>query len=355
MTNVLETLKAILSQKLPDAEVQALIAELTIASGNGSVAINGDATEAIIVTGNRNIVGDNNQIIVNHGTNPDELVKMLQRVFQHNEKAAFARRTISHTMTMVFVDLMRLLYVATSDIARSANVSRYGEFIDIAKQHFADLRNHIARSSNELDAQLNELSLNLDKRISFMLGRLGRGPDLNGNSDDCFKKMKQIGKQVDGFCTTTIGEGHERVVQRIDIYFSRAIEELSIIVETAPLDDIFRLRLYVQSRLLNDGYSLDGSKIFTIADDMDQDFGIYYFALDKKILDCLSIATDIVASGDRAVAVQNAQGATIMTGDGNIGGNKNVVQSVTQKGKSNINLGSAQNLNIGDAINNDRE
>ena len=165
---------------MPDSEVQTLIAELTVASGNGSVAIGGNASEAVIITGSRNIIGDNNQVIVNQGTDPDELVKMLRQVFQRNEKVAFALHTISHSMTMVFVDLMRLLYVVTSDIARTANVERYGEFIDMAEQHFADLRNHIARSSNELDAQLNELSLNLDKRISFILGRLKRGPNLHG-------------------------------------------------------------------------------------------------------------------------------------------------------------------------------
>jgi hypothetical protein len=285
MSKALETLKKILSEKLPEAEVEALVAELKIASGNGSVSINGDAAEAVIVTGSKNIIGDNNQVIFNHGTDPDELIKMLRQVFQHNEKVVFALRTISHTMTMVFVDLMRLLYVATSDIARAANVARYREFIDVAEQHFADLRNHIARSSNELNAQLNELSLNLDKRISFILGRLRRGPDLYGNDDDCFKKMKQIGQQVDSFCISAVGKEYQDVVNLVDIYLSRAIEEASITLETVSIDSIIRLRLYVQSQLLQSGFSLDGSKIFTIADDMDQDFGIYYFALDKKLLD----------------------------------------------------------------------
>jgi|GEM_PF-2781234 len=285
MSEALETLKAILSEKLPEAEVQALIAKLTVASGNGSVAINGDASEAVIVTGSRNIIGDNNQVIVNQGTDPDELVKMLRRVFQRNEKVAFALHTISHSMTMVFVDLMRLLYVATSDIAHTANVARYGEFIEVAEQHFADLRNHVARSSNELDAQLNELSLNLDKRISFILGRLKRGPNLYGSHDDCFKKMKQVGQQVDSFCTSAVGKEYLDVVDLVGAYLCRAVEEASITLETASLDSILRLRLYVQSQLLQSGFSLDESKIFTIADDMDQDFGVYYFVLDKKLLD----------------------------------------------------------------------
>jgi len=65
----------------------------------------------------------------------------------------------------------------------------------------------------------------------------------------------------------------------------------------------------------------------------------------------------VEASGAGAVAMGgNANNATIVTGHGNVVGSGNVVQrNVNQRGKYNINLGSAQNLNIGDTINNDRE
>ncbi|UBF28530.1 hypothetical protein K9N68_12005 [Kovacikia minuta CCNUW1] len=78
MSNALETLKKILSEKLPEAEVQALMVELTIASGKGSVAIQGDATEAVIIPGNQSIVGDNNRYVINQGSDPTELIKMLR-------------------------------------------------------------------------------------------------------------------------------------------------------------------------------------------------------------------------------------------------------------------------------------
>jgi len=87
MTNVLETLKAILSQKLPDAEVQALIAELTIASGNGSVAIAGDATGAVTVTGSQNIVGNNNHVVINQNADPTELAETLHYLLQKMRQA----------------------------------------------------------------------------------------------------------------------------------------------------------------------------------------------------------------------------------------------------------------------------
>ena len=54
------------------------------------------------------------------------------------------------------------------------------------------------------------------------------------------------------------------------------------------------------------------------------------------------IQTTITASGDGAVAVQNADGATIVTGNGN------VVQKVTQTGKNSISIGTANGLHIGD-------
>jgi hypothetical protein len=53
--------------------------------------------------------------------------------------------------------------------------------------------------------------------------------------------------------------------------------------------------------------------------------------------------TNIVASGDRAVAIGgSADGAIIIPGDGN------TVQNINQKGKYNINIGKAENLRIGD-------
>jgi hypothetical protein len=54
MSNALETLKAILSEKLPDDQVQALMAEITVAFSKGSVAVGRDASEAVIVPGSHN-------------------------------------------------------------------------------------------------------------------------------------------------------------------------------------------------------------------------------------------------------------------------------------------------------------
>ncbi|MEI6428625.1 MAG: ATP-binding protein [Pseudanabaena sp. ELA607] len=77
MSDKLEMLKEILSKKLPPEQVESLMSELAIAFGNGSVAIAGDATEAVILTGNQNVLGNNNQVVINQSINTEDLVIML--------------------------------------------------------------------------------------------------------------------------------------------------------------------------------------------------------------------------------------------------------------------------------------
>jgi predicted NACHT family NTPase len=75
-STALEKLKAILRETLSEEKVQALMTELTIADGDGSVAISGDATGAVTLTGNKNITGDNNRVVINQGIDPKELVEI---------------------------------------------------------------------------------------------------------------------------------------------------------------------------------------------------------------------------------------------------------------------------------------
>jgi hypothetical protein len=84
MSNVLDTLKTILSKELPEDQAQAFINELTYALGQGSVEISKDATGSVIVTGSNNIVGDNNQIVINQSVNSEELVKNLRQLIKRN-------------------------------------------------------------------------------------------------------------------------------------------------------------------------------------------------------------------------------------------------------------------------------
>jgi hypothetical protein len=80
MSTPLEKLKAILSENLPDERVQALMSELTSASGDGAVAIAGDANGAVTITGSQNINGNNNIVIIDQGIDAEELVRLLHNL-----------------------------------------------------------------------------------------------------------------------------------------------------------------------------------------------------------------------------------------------------------------------------------
>ncbi|NEO84775.1 MAG: caspase family protein [Spirulina sp. SIO3F2] len=58
--------------------------------------------------------------------------------------------------------------------------------------------------------------------------------------------------------------------------------------------------------------------------------------------------TQIEASGDRAVVVQDASGATIVVGDNNVMGQGNTVRTVNQRGKYSTYIEHTDNLHIGD-------
>jgi hypothetical protein len=74
MSEALEQLSEILRDKLPEEEVHNVIAKLTIASGNGSVSIGGNATEAVL------IIGNNNRVTIDRGDSTETIRKTLQEL-----------------------------------------------------------------------------------------------------------------------------------------------------------------------------------------------------------------------------------------------------------------------------------
>lgn len=88
MSEGVEKLKAILQEKLSNDKMEIILAELTVASEEGSVSIGGDANKSVIVTGNKNIIGDNNQIAINYGTDAEELRRMMCLIQINNKTSS---------------------------------------------------------------------------------------------------------------------------------------------------------------------------------------------------------------------------------------------------------------------------
>jgi hypothetical protein len=194
---------------------------------------------------------------------------------------SLAGRAISQTMAMVFVDLMRLLYVASSDLANSANADRYTEFIEVADQHFGDLRSRIATYSLALDTSSHEQINRLELRLSWMLGRLKRESNLSDSHEQYFEKMRQVGEGLNRFCIANATAQHKHNYENAVATIKSTLEGFPL--NLSSLDDMFRLRLEAQTQLLSAIRESD-AQIFTIADDMDQNLAISYFILDYQLL-----------------------------------------------------------------------
>ncbi|CAN5157565.1 hypothetical protein BH23BAC1_BH23BAC1_26870 [soil metagenome] len=194
----------------------------------------------------------------------------------------FAGRAISQTMAMLFVDIMRLLYLASSDSVNYANAGRFPEFIDVADQHFGDLRSRIAAYSLALNStfleQINQLELNL----SWMLGRLKRKPNLSSSNENYFKRMRLIGDGLNSFCTSNATEQYKDSFENVVAKINSTLAGSSLNLNS--LDDVLRLRLKAQTDLLKAMSDSNGVRIFTIADDMDQKIAILYFIIDYVLL-----------------------------------------------------------------------
>ncbi|HEX7333208.1 MAG TPA: DUF4062 domain-containing protein [Pyrinomonadaceae bacterium] len=195
---------------------------------------------------------------------------------------SIAGRAISQTMAMVFVDLMRLLYVASSRLARDANSDRYQEFIDLADRHFGDLRSRIATYSFALDGKCHEEINQLELRLSWMMGRVKLKRDLSNSYEYHFETMRQTGNKLNSFCTANLTEQYKNDYENTVAKATSILAEPPVNLES--LDDLWQLRLNSQRRLLKDARESGGARIFTIADDMEQTYSILYFAIDYLLL-----------------------------------------------------------------------
>jgi hypothetical protein len=204
----------------------------------------------------------------------------------HNvrDRATIASQSLSQTMAMIFVDIMRLLYVASSNIIRQANVERYSEFISVLDRHLQDLDARMAGFSLELDAELREQIFQLRSNLSWMSDQLRLGPDLGSKSIEYFANVQKIGNRLDGFCLTTIGEQYGRVVENVQGKIEQALTQKHFALSSMSLDDLCLLRFKIQDQLLEESRKSGEAMIFSIADDMDQGFATKYFVLDHILL-----------------------------------------------------------------------
>ncbi len=200
------------------------------------------------------------------------------------DRATIASQALSQTMAMVFVDIMRLLYVASGNIIRKANIDRYSEFIGLLDRHFQDLDARMTGFSIELEAEVRERVYHLRSNLSFMSDRLRLGPNPPSKNIEQFSNMEKIGNRLHDFSLSVGGEQYSGAVENVRAKLKQALMQKQSSLYSMSLDDVCLLRFEMQDQLLEESRKSGEAMIFTIADDMDQGFATKYFVIDYMLL-----------------------------------------------------------------------
>lgn len=197
----------------------------------------------------------------------------------------FARVALVELATMLFVDVMRLFCVSGSDAARSANLTRYGEFIGIADQHLKELSAQITRIVAAQDVVISIEASNVEKRIVWAVERLRGKPILDRSWSEMAMHLEKIAAETRSFCERAAPEYYARCQTEA----STTLEEWKTSSPRISFADAFvHARFGIQSRLLVRLKAGAGLDIGTIKDDIDRVLAVPYFTIDNALLSVLA-------------------------------------------------------------------
>jgi hypothetical protein len=205
---------------------------------------------------------------------------------RHNFRgpAEHALASLVDVAAALFVDLMRLLNVAGGDHVRTVNSPRYGEFVDMADQHFADFRIQVTRLAGATEAEIARQCMDLENSFGWSLTRLRRGPELDRSWAVFATLMAGLGERVH-----LLGE-----TAAPSYYASRRGELLDLIDQTIAhrsdhrfhesADRYVGLRHVCQNLILAKLQATSTITIATVRDDIDRVLAIPYFTVDLVLL-----------------------------------------------------------------------
>lgn len=209
MSNALETLRAILLEKLPDEQVQALMSELTIAVGNGSVAISGSAAESVILT------GSNNQVIRN-GFGVEEIRAIVQELQSHQTQSrptdarppdqTFENEPLVLIIEPAMVELINSRLAVIEELQKSGQLSspQQVEFNSLRGKiySFKEINQELELLANSFDRILKEAVISLTTKLRELDNSRGESL-LEARSQVCLREQIELLTQFQ----TQLGDG----------------------------------------------------------------------------------------------------------------------------------------------------
>jgi hypothetical protein len=221
-------------------------------------------------------------------TNPDNLAKQIaytvildllagDRNDGHHEALV---DSLLDMATMTFVDVMRLACVAGSDLARLHNQARYGEFIDTADLHLAELRTHITRFKDRLDPSATTACLDVERRLGYAIVRLRHEPKLDRTWREFIGMLWGTAARTQALAEALAPRYYDAMLAEVAASIDSSIRSNVSAVILGKPDEFVQLRFFAQSAVIR---HLKLS-ISSIRDDIDRRLAIPYFAIDIALL-----------------------------------------------------------------------
>ena len=198
---------------------------------------------------------------------------------QKQREWAFVRRKIvGQRMAACMVDILRLCCVRWSSRAYSSNVSRYGEFVNIAQMHFADVRSSIEGLALGAEPSDYEFARKMELRLGWIIDKIGIKPEFS----------QEPPQAVYSIVLETHAEIHQFLVAESIIHrISKLVAEIEpSILDKTSIDDMnkfFFRRMVAQNELLK-LQGRNSSSVRGIWFDVDQELALGYFVIDSILL-----------------------------------------------------------------------
>jgi hypothetical protein len=201
----------------------------------------------------------------------------------HNA-AQFARLTLADISAAVFVDVMRLACVAGSDAARTANQQRYGEFVDIADEHFSDFKAQVNRLSTDADFDTISKSSDVERGLAWAIVRLRRGPTLDRSWSGMVTKLLDLAERINALADTVSRTYYEERIQEVAKVVDKTLRPGSAADLAHSADEFVRIRFAAQSSVISQMKQSGKFALATVRDDIDRRLAIPYFVIDLQLL-----------------------------------------------------------------------
>jgi hypothetical protein len=191
-----------------------------------------------------------------------------------------AYRALHGLLAASFIDVMRLVYVYSSAEAHEVNISRYADFVEMARMHVDDLRGTMQGFSAVIDPSSYALCRTVERRLAWLVRVLSAPKPGPASCLEELRLMAATGKLLAKFIAA---DDDQRLSAARDAA-EAALRECGFAADgRAGPQEVLRYRMLAQTQMITDNPSL-AVEPRGIYYDADNELAVYYFALDQRLL-----------------------------------------------------------------------